>query len=55
MSVSRDFIFFNYWDLTNKVPKSKMDCQLDKAIKSAHDDKLFETNDIDVLMKSLKE
>ena len=30
-------------------------CRLDEAIRSAHEDKLFETNDVDVLMKSLKE
>lgn len=30
-------------------------CRLNEAIKSAHEDKLFETNDVDVLMKSLKE
>lgn len=30
-------------------------CRLDKAIKAAHEDTLFETRDIDVLMKSLME
>lgn len=30
-------------------------CRLDKAIKAAHEDMLFETDEIDVLMKSLKE
>lgn len=30
-------------------------CRLDEAIKAAHEDTLFETRDIDVLMKSLME
>ena len=40
---------------TAKKQKSQTVCRLDKAIKAAHEDKLFETDDIDVLMKSLKE
>lgn len=39
----------------NKRQKSTVVCHLDKAIKAAHEDKLFETDDIDVFMKSLKE
>lgn len=40
---------------TAKKQKSQNVCRLDKAIKAAHEDMLFETDDIDVLMKSLKE
>lgn len=40
---------------TAKKQKTQTVCRLDKAIKAAHEDKLFETDDIDVLMKSLKE
>lgn len=40
---------------TAKKQKPQHITRLDKAIKSAHEDELFETNDIDVLMKSLKE
>lgn len=40
---------------TAKIQKKQPICRLDKAIKSAHEDKLSETNDVDVLMKSLKE
>ena len=30
-------------------------CRLDEAIQAVHEDTLFETSDIDVLMKSLME
>lgn len=30
-------------------------CRLDEALRAAHEDTLFETNDLDVLMKSLSE
>ena len=40
---------------TAKKQKPKTVCRLDKAIKAAHEDKLFETHNIDVLMKNLKE
>ena len=40
---------------TAKKQKNQTVCRLDKAIKAAHEDKLFETDNIDVLMKSLKE
>ena len=40
---------------TAKEQKNQTVCSLDKAIKAAHEDKLFETDNIDVLMKSLKE
>lgn len=33
-----------------KVTKS---CRLDEALRAAEEEKLFETNDLDVLMKSL--
>ena len=40
---------------TARKQKFQNVCRLDKAIKAAHEDMLFETDDIDVLMKSLKE
>ena len=40
---------------TAKKQKLQNVCRLDKAIKAAHEDMLFETDDIDVMMKSLKE
>lgn len=45
----------NKFGWTAKKQKRQVVCRLDKAIKAAHEDMLFETNDIDVLMKSLKE
>lgn len=41
------------WKATKQKPQRIT--HLDKAIKSAHEDELFETNDIDVLMKNLTE
>ena len=38
-----------------KKQKTEKSTRLDAAIKAAHQEKLFETNDIDVLMKSLQE
>ena len=40
---------------TAKKQKEQKVCRLDTALKAAHNDTLFETQDIDVLMKSLKE
>lgn len=40
---------------TAKKQKLQNVCRLDKAIKAAHEDMMFEMDDIDVLMKSLKE
>lgn len=40
---------------TAKKKSEQHICRLDKAIKAAHEDTLFETHDIDVLMKSLME
>lgn len=40
---------------TAKKQKNQTVCRLEKAIKAAHEDKLFGTDNIDVLMKSLKE
>lgn len=36
-----------------KKQKVKKSCRLDEALKAAEEEKLFETNDLDVLMKSL--
>lgn len=38
---------------TKKISVSK-ECHLDKAIKAAKDETLFETNDLDELMNSLR-
>lgn len=38
---------------TAKKQQSSRICHLDEAIKAANTEKLFATNDIDVLMKSL--
>ena len=40
---------------TAKKQKRQNVCRLDIAIKSAHEDMMFEMDDIDVLMKSLNE
>ena len=40
---------------TAKKQKLQNVCRLDKAIKAAHEDMMFEMDDIDVMMKSLKE
>ena len=40
---------------TAKKQKLQNVCRLGKAIKAAHEDMMFEMDDIDVLMKSLKE
>ncbi|MGN0282656.1 MAG: hypothetical protein ACI4B3_10225 [Prevotella sp.] len=37
-----------------KKPEQRI-CRLDEAIKAAHEDTLFQTRDIEVLMKSLME
>lgn len=38
-----------------KRQNSKKSCHLDEALKAAEEEDLFETNDLDVLMKSLTE
>ncbi|MDO4159369.1 MAG: hypothetical protein Q4D41_02815 [Prevotellaceae bacterium] len=38
-----------------KMQKPQKISRLEAAVKAAHEDELFETDDIDVLMKSLKE
>ena len=38
-----------------KKQKTTKLCRLDKALKAANEEKLFATNDIDILMKSLSE
>lgn len=56
---ARDAHFFNSlikrmgWKA--KKQKAQKISRLDEAIKAAHEEELFETADIDVLMKSLKE
>ena len=40
---------------TAKKKSEQRICRLDDAIKAAHEDTLFQTRDIDVLMKSLME
>lgn len=36
-----------------KKQKGRMFCRLDEALKAAEEEELFETNDLDILMKSL--
>ena len=36
-----------------KRQKEKIPCHLDEALKAADEEQLFETNDLDILMKSL--
>ena len=40
---------------TAKKQQPSRTCHLDEAIKAANTEKLFATNDIDILMKSLSE